>query len=533
MHAMMFRILLAWTLLAASALAQEPHVKYDATPLWAIEAALADAKTLPPDIASRSRYCWLRSGTPDELATLAFVINSSLGRIPITVMPGASAAAVPFAGGRLVRLDFGLLATDADRFANLAATWERLSDVDRDFGTVLVDDQIVTVPRFKHTDGKFYTRQHRITKTRVNPWPQWAELSAALGGTLVPVIDCRELRETALTTLDGGLYYEFRGITRGTTLKEYLALHGANEEQVAALQSLEKAVVLNSGVTAKERMVSLFRGSGVRASAGGGLVALTFDPFDEDLAASDSAVRNLLNFRGRGSEVILELPNGYHEWTLWDQQGRLVRVVPPFLADDHQVPEPFTNNLQPGLSCLRCHGPDDGWKGFGNDVQVIQRGGTDLFGDLSAADQQQQIVLLASLYSGDWFIPGTGPFAVGRLSYNRACFESTGRGSKEIAALITTLHDGYAYQLLDVWAVARELGIEGLPPSDGNPLTDEDERAACDVLRQFIGAAPVPGGVAREDATIAAVLAGIEITRRFWQTGSSIAYERCYQRGLK
>ncbi len=532
---MIFRTLLAWTLLCASAFAQEPpqgaRVIFEETPLWAIRAALADVQTMPPDVASRSRYVWLRGGSVDELAQQSFVLNSTLSRVNVAYMPGASQAAVPFAGGKLVRLDFGILATDVDDFANLVATWESLANVDRDFGTVLVKDEIYPVAPFRH-EGKTWRHRKREIKTRVNPWPEWAELSAAMGGTLVPIIDGRLLAKTALTTLEGGLYYEFRGI-RNVTLAEYLASRGASEQQVASLESLEKAVVLHSGVTAKERMVALFRGAGVRASAGGGLVAITFDPFDEDRAPGDSPIRTLLNFRGRGSEVILELPNGFHEWTLWDANGKLVRVAPQALALDHRVPEPFTPNLQPGISCLRCHGADSGWKAMGNDVPKILAGGTDLFGDLSGADQRKQVQLLAGLYTGDWFALGTGPFAVGRLSYDRAVFASSGKSAAEMAALIATFYDGYEYQLLDAWTVARELGIDGMPPSDGDPTSEEDLRAACATLRQFIGAAPVPGGVGREDPIIGAVLAGLSVSRRSWNTASHIAYERCYLRGLQ
>jgi hypothetical protein len=92
------------------------------------------------------------------------------------------------------------------------------------------------------------------------------------------------------------------------------------------------------------------------------------------------------------------------------------------------------------------------------------------------------------------------------------------------------MFEGYAYTLLDAWAVARELGIEGLPASDGNPETEDDVRVACGVLRQFIGAAPIEGAVAREDAVIASVLAGIPVSRRTWQSAAHLAYERTYQR---
>ena len=126
-----------------------------------------------------------------------------------------------------------------------------------------------------------------------------------------------------------------------------------------------------------------------------------------------------------------------------------------------------------------------------------------------------------------------GPLAVGRLTYDRACFQVTGKPVDETSLLISAMYDGYAYQLLDCWAVAKELGIEGLPASDGNAEMDDDVQAACGVLRQFIGAAPIDGAVAREDAVIASVLAGIPVSRRTWQSAAHLVYERCYNRVVK
>lgn len=528
--------LVAVLLCCRIAAADPPSIDINSTPIWAARAALADAQQLPPEVATRSRWVWLRSGSQEELAALSFVLNSTLSRVNIAVVPGSSAGAVPLAGGHLVRLDLGILATDLDDFANLVTTWELLARRDSDFTARIVERKKVVVPRYRHTDGKFYTARWENLEIEGPAAHVVAEVTAltALTQSLVPVIDGRELQATALTTLENGIYYELRGIKPDATLKGYLASRGASEEQVNALESLEKAVILQSKVTAKDRAISVFRGAGVRASTGGGLVALTFDPFDEDRAANDFAIRNLLNFRGRGSEVILELANGFHEWTLWNEAGRLVRVAPPNLVSDHTVPEPFTANLQPGLSCIRCHANEDGWRGLRNDVPAILAAGTDIFGDLSSGDERlKQVQLLAGLYSGDWFAVGVGPLSVGRLSYNKATLGATGRSIKDVSTLISVSYDAYAYQLLDAWGIAKELGLVGLPPSDNNPETPADLQAATIVLKQFIGAQPVNGEVAREDGVIAAICAGIPVSRRSWQTASHLAYERAYQRGMK
>ena len=268
-------------------------VDFTATPVWAARAALADLQSLPPVQQPVTRYVWLRNGTPDELALMSFAVNSTLSRVNIGMLPGDHGAMTILHGGRLVRLDLSLIATEPAELANLITTWERLADVETDFTVTVREDRIVDVnPPVLH-QGKLFKRQHR-TFTIQGPAAHVADEIAAMGMLMnpvppeiglpvaVPIIESREFIETALTTLEGGLYYEFRGIDAKWTLKEYLASRGASEEQVAQLESLEKAVKLTSKITGKERMVSLFRGAGVRASTGGGLVSLTYDPFDED-----------------------------------------------------------------------------------------------------------------------------------------------------------------------------------------------------------------------------------------------------------
>jgi hypothetical protein len=533
-------------------------VDFGATPVWAARAALADLQSLPPVQQPLTRYVWARGGTAGELATISYTVNAALSRVNIGMMPGlpgtpGAGAMTLLHGGKLVRLDLNLIATDPDDLVNLVETWEKLAKVETDFTVEVEFREIVKLDKPLKQNGKTFHTQWKVTQLEGPAAHVSAEVTAMgllmnpaaavsadgvqpLGLPIsVPIIDARELNETALSTLEGGLYYEFRGIKSGTTLKDYLLSRGASEEQVAKLESLEKAVQLRSKITGKERMVSLFRGAGVRASTGGGLVSITFDQFDEDRSTNDSPIRNLVNFKGRGFEVIVELANGFHEWTLWNENRILVRVAPPNLASDHTIPEPYTRNLQPGISCIRCHGNEDGWRGFTNDVPRILAAGPDIFGDLSApGDLAKQQQLIAGLYGGDWFQPGIGPFAVGRLTYDRAVFRATGKPINEVSNLLSEQWNGYAYSDLDAWAVARELGIVNLPPSDDNPETEGDLTLATATLREFIGVIPAGGGVvAREDFVIAAICAGLPVSRRSWETCKHIALERAYQRGIQ
>lgn len=518
-----------------------PRVQFDLTPVWAARMALADSATLPADVASRTRYVWLRGGTKEELAVLAFVVNSTLSQINTPLEPG-SPAIFPLAGGRLVRLDLGLIATDEADLLNLVETWERLDAQNSDFLATVETRRIVKFDKPREIRGKLHTSQWVIDRANgpaahiasddphaAMTREQWNAWTVHLGTTRVPIIDSRDLIRAALDVLEGGLYYEFRGITKFANLKDYLAARGASQEQVTRLESLEKAVIATSAVTDKERMVAVFRGAGVRPSQGTGAVAITFDQFDGDQSDSLSPLENLINFVGRGSEVIIERSNGFHEWTAWDAAGKLVRAVPDEIVVDHRIPEPASNTLRAGISCIRCHGPADGWIPHGNDVPEILAAGTEIFGDLSSPEnQRKQAQLIAGLYSGDWFEAGIGPLAIGRITYRRAVFQGTGMAAPEVQALLVQRYDQFRYGKLDVWAVAAELGIVGLPASDGDPETKADAKTAAVALAQFIAAS----GNSREHGTIATIKAGIPIKRSTWRRGAHIAYERAYQRAL-
>lgn len=510
---------------------QQSPIVFEQTPIFAAQVAAADIKTLPADVATRTRYIWLRGGTKDELAMTSFVVNSVQSRINVGVTPGSSPGMVPLANGRLLRLDLGVLATDEVNLASLLNAWEKFTLVDRDFTINQVVAKKVSVKPYKAANGKTYDFKIEDLQVRgpapyvLGPVTELFEIT----GSEIPIIEGRQFRKTALTTVEGGLYYTFRGLKAGVSLKAYLENRGASEEQVKKLESLERSVQLFSKVTGKERGIALFRGAGVRPSVGGGIVAITYDPFDEDRDAEGSPLRNLLNFKGRGSEVIIELSNGLHEWTLWDKGGNLVFSAPDKLVADNTIPHPYTQILQPGISCIVCHAGESGWRDAPNDLKTILDAGTNVLGDISSGeDPLKQAQLIAGLYTGpSWFKVGTGPFAVGRLTYTEAVLRVTGQTAQEVCTKLGQARDAYEYTTLDIWGVAAEIGIQGVPPSDGQPETLQDMTAALAYMRPLIGAAGGPG-IIQEDGVVAAILAGIPVTRRSFDSCKGLMMARAY-----
>lgn len=518
----------------AVAVLGQPQVNWEATPVMAAKIAAADIQTLPPDQATRTRYLWLRSGSKDELAVASMIANSLLSRVNVSITPGSSPGMVPLAGGKVVRLDLGLFATEPQDLKEILDAWEKFTLVEKDFTfQTILAKQRVTVPRYRAGNGKWY--DYKIQDVTVRTAAPYVQNDVALllerTGSEVPIIDAREFQRTGMTTQEGGLYYEFRGIKKGTKLVDYLKSRGASQEQAESLEALEKVALLKSKVTGKERQVFIFRGAGVRPTVGTGIISGTYDIFDEDRAAN-SPLRNLLHFVGRGTELIVEMSNGFHEFTLWDANGNLVLSAPDKLVQDHTIPEPNNQILAPGISCVVCHAQESGWRTAPNDVKTILASGTNIFGDLTSKDDAiKQAQVLAGMYTGpDWFEAGTGPLAIGRLTYSKAVLRATGQTAQDVATRIGLYRDAYQYTDLTIWDVAKEIGITGIPESDGNNATQDDLQAALITMRQIIGANPAPGQVVAEDPIISAVLAGIPITRRSWDTVAGFAMSRAYSR---
>lgn len=518
----------------ATALLGQPQVNWENTPVMAAKAAAADIQSLPPDQATRTRYLWLRSGSRDELAVTSMIANSLLSRVNVGVTPGSSPGMVPLAGGKVVRLDLGLFATEGQDLKEILDAWEKFTLVEKDFTfKTILAKQKVSVPKYRAGNGKWY--DYKIQDVTVRTAAPYVQADVAIllerTGSEVPIIDAREFQRTGMTTQEGGLYYEFRGLKKSTKLVDYLKSRGASQQQAEELESLEKLAILKSKVTGKERQVAIFRGAGVRPTVGGGIISITFDIFDRD-RAENSPLRNLLHFVGRGSEVIVEMSNGFHEFTLFDANGNLVDSAPDQLVQDHTIPEPHNQILAPGISCVVCHAQESGWRTAPNDVKTILASGTNIFGDLTSKDDAiKQAQILAGMYTGpDWFEAGTGPLAVGRLTYSKAVLRATGQSAQDVATRIGQYRDTYQYADLTIWDIAREIGITGIPGSDGNDATQDDLQAALMTMKQLIGANPAPGQVLPEDPIISAALAGISITRRSYDTIAGVCMTRAYSR---
>lgn len=447
----------------------------------AVSLALQDLNSLPQEVRPAIRYVWVPGGSTADLDVLNLVVNTSLSHRDDT----ASFAVIK--DRELVRLNL----LDLDASGGTLKRWELLAGREPHFHVVdPAGGQLnIVVPEFIHEDGKSYGA---VTVRATVAAPYALPLHEATGSAC-PIVRVDYLTKMAMTTVDGGLYYTFRGIGSGESLTEYLkkrlAQRGGGED---------RSISQHSDVTGKPRRVDMWRTQLTRPSKGTGLIAATFDQRDGAQLTENDPLLNLESFKFAGSEMILELGSGFHEFTLWDNRGRLVKSVPDDIAADDQIPHPFTKRLQPAVGCIRCHGKHDGWQPIANRVQdrLVETG---LRVIVDPITQER----LDGQYGGNV----DEPLRLARNTYDSVVFEATGgRGIGQVSKALSDLFARYEYMYIDADTALAELGV--------HPGMTFDQVLPAPQLGQL------------EDPRIASLRAGQTITREQWNTVYVDAYLR-------
>lgn len=418
-----------------------------ATPPEAVKVA---ADWAEQNDASEIWFAWFPQESPHEKAALTFTLNH--------ISKSSNDAFV----GELPRVGFFFDLHD------LADTEGDLKAVRYQFLLMARDDRRFHEPAIRADFPGYgvvtFSPPHRLLG------PQGERLQR-LATPTIPILDGRRLIAASLSSIKiQGVeprYYGFRNLRPGqTTLEGYLRPRGGSLELVRDLLSLEQALVRVSNVTGKERAILAWRGQGVRPSAGTGLISLTMDLFDESADdPSKSFSRNLLIETADGYEMIAEMPNGWHEFTLWDGNQRLVAEAPPNLASDHTVPDKHTARLAPGISCIRCHANNEGWKEF--DDWFPESPGFGVVGDSTNDFSADNIDTLQSRYGGDL----SHAFQMARDSYAQRIFAVTRLEEPQQAARFTSqVYKEYIYDSVTEADVFAETGAESW--DDFDPIPD-------------------------------------------------------------
>lgn len=466
------------------------------TPVEAVGWALGDLAVVPDGDRPFQRYLWIPPWGSDKwVPALDFTVNTAVSHATVIQL------GTPVANGWLVRYDLRRLAPSQSQFDQLRATWDGLA----------VQDPYFHVP--STTTG--------IAAAVIAPQLRQAEAVALSGLSLSTGAIYRAdfFVAKAISTLEGGKYYDFlqipgRGVQRDRAFSaqdQWLATLGVFEATTKSLNGDQRSAIFRSGITGKPRRIDVFYGLG----RGGNLCTITHDIADEDVQAGQHPIRNLLAFHDRARELIIERPNGTHAFALTDNRGEFVDSAPDNVARDTTVPPPHTSRLQPAISCIRCHGPYDGFQPFGNDVQRLLTGRVDVFADLSGGSltREQAIDRLAGLYAGQLDEPDA-PVGRARRDYAAVCYKLLGPvnpfgAQAEVSPVLLLsqtvgeMFATYRYDLVTPSRAALELGLR-VPDVQGSTG-----------LEQWLGK-QVVGTVV--DPITATLLVGLSVNRSDFET---------------
>lgn len=440
-------------------------------------------------------YVWCRNPGPESTALVSFIANSVISRTALNFPPDQVGSPIEtIDGGSVIRLDLAGLAPSQRNFSEISAVWDKIKEPQFYLTAAIVEAGKVVVPLFgPHVDQ------------------QKGAAIQSLTGRAVPIVSLEALALNSLQAADGGLYYEFMGIKKSTQQgvsdrDAWLKSKGIDINVVEARRSAQRAAMITSAVTGKVRVIEIFNGSS-RLGANQGIVAVTYDPFDESVDDPDfDPFLHLLSFQSDGEEIIFELQNGHLGYVLFNANGDLIDEAPPNLVADHEIPRPYTRRLQPAIGCIRCHAKadEDGWKPFTNEIRDLLASFISVTDDANKGSIPEAIEHVARLYAGRL----DKPIRRAREDHSDAIVECVGNAAREdgtpwqfedIGAALAELFARQLYTPVSAETACRELGYDpGMNPSQQ--------------LAVLLGQ-PVDGS---EDVRLALLLIGKSINRAQW-----------------
>lgn len=368
-------------------------------PADAVTWAVRDLETIPLDARIHQRYIWDHMADINSHAAITFVLNSTVSRASIIVEP----TLVPNTKNQLFRIDLRNYGPNAKDYATIHTVWESQDLLEPFFHSItfvnkveLVSQKVrISVPPYVADDGKTYDYKYEIQQvpkltpvaqaatfsphlalpTHIQPIENSVEKLAAYTASNVPIVRFDQFLVRALTTLNGGLYYKWIGADKQKVQGKsdqvrFLETYGASQELSESLRADNRAALFRSSVALrKPRQVDLFFGVGVKPSQGIPLVTVTHDISIGSVDPEQHPIRNLVDFKDDAREIIVVRSNGLLDYALFNSAGVLQDDAPPDIVKDSTVPSDHASQLQPAISCIRCHGPHTGYQPIRNDVR--------------------------------------------------------------------------------------------------------------------------------------------------------------------
>jgi len=374
-----------------------------------------------------------------------------------------------------------------------------------------------------------------LLKTRVPAPYLGEEMQAVMLATAsgAPIVHGGEFIRRGLGQVDDGLYYDFRGFSRGPKggptdfdriLQEITGLTFAKCKELRGVQS---AFVSRSKVTDGQRVVWLFQGGHTKPGTNQGLIGVSGDARG-NRPDHEKPWATLDEFRPDAMEVLIELPSGVIAYLLFSGYdndpksetfgeflGQLQDEAPPFIARDVAAPGAADSRIDGAFDCLRCHvvhndgrGP---WIVYESDLGRLLRSGETDVATVSGLKNPERLARLSgelrarawgALTTANSHASGSlmllseaagGPGNAGKLEEN----ETTAR--RQIGALVS-MYKSWEHDSVDAAEALRRAGVVVGPEDDGREM-----------FSQLVPR--VPGQV----RYAAELRSGVEISPRAWR----------------
>jgi hypothetical protein len=517
----------------------EKPPEYSATwrPADAYHSALRDAANFPND-SPFYRYIWTR---PEDCNHIDVAINSVITTLEVSErihsrvsksngMIG-SFGCYRLDGGNVIRVDLREGSKSFDDVLRKIEVWDKYRDFE---------------PYFTTNSKLVFKGWRRLAKTedKNNPWVS-GEKEFALQGphllagkfglptplqlrtfTDVPIVQGDWWVRISSSAVSGGLYYDWRDIDQSekigakedddeSGLEVYLKRALADPElkfekdggQLKILDyfgSEKKWATTISRITGNPRAVVIVRQTLSSASEDSGLIMLTMDTSEDDFDVKNNPFHTLVNHKFAAVEVLLQLPNGQIEGSLWDQFGDRQDSAPDNVASDFTVPDGHPKRLTPMVSCWSCHSRERGWMELDRsnsfarllanyDVYQIPGKGED-------EDIIESRALIRNLYLGDF----DQMLRRARDDLDESVVEITGLPAEDP---VGSIWGGLGQMYTDYW-------YAGVDAAEALKYLGYDTQDAVALLGRLVVQLPTDQiRISPEDPSVAALLAGMSITR--------------------
>jgi len=328
----------------------------------------------------------------------------------------------------------------------------------------------------------------------------------ALTGSSVPLIRYDDFVVGAFSSINGGLYYEWRGFKAGETKRDdWHSFNFSFPTTAEQAGSLRAAYQRGSLVTGRDnyRVVKLW--PSIRGKDGIGIPSFATDDMDDENTENPdyNIFSRPVSYKTDGHEDIVPLANGLQLYGIFNAAGILVASVPEGIARDSTIESPGGGtNILHTRGCVVCHSTvsegvaedgtviyPNGYRSLRDDLTPILES-SPLVLDLSQADQEAVRRQLESYVRGDL------EEAVGaaRQSYRVAVAEVTGGRMtvQQLGTAFAKIYDDRVWGVVTPEQAALESGyanstLQAVMPAVANNES-ELTRVHPDIKQLLIGA---------------------------------------------